>query len=640
MLYKISSEPPSKKIKYSVDSLDTYGKTRFSIGNVAQMTRVKGRVVGIVAICATILCLNNGIAMAEPRHGIAMNGDLALEKGFSALPYANPDAPKGGKLVFGESGGFDSLNPFILKGRAPWGIRAHVFESLLGRNYDEAFSLYGLLAETVETGPNRDWVEFTLRPEAQFSDGSPVTVEDVLWSFETLGTVGHRRYTNAWEKIATATQTGPRSVRFTFKVKDRELPLILGLRPVLRKADWQGRDFTDSGLQVPTGSGPYVIDKMEANRYITFKRDPNYWGRDLGFNAGRHNFDEIRYDYFFDQSVIFEAFKAGEISTYREGNAEKWKNGYDFPAILSGEVIKAEIPHARPSGMKGLVMNTRRAIFADWRVRAALIHAFNFEFINQALNGGGEIRRSSYFSNSTLGMEAGAATGQVRALLEPFAAELLPGAVEGYTLPVSNGSERNRGNLRKALRLFKQAGWAVKDGIMQNAAGTPFEFEVLLKSSAREQEAITSIYIDALKRLGIKAYVTPVDNVQYFERKKSYDFDVIFNAWFLSLSPGNEQMLYWGSKGVTALGTRNYMGMNSPAAEAMINEMLNATESKDFTAAVKALDRILTSGRYVIPIWYGATSRLAHRAEFRYPEKLPLYGDWSGFLPDVWWYEE
>ncbi len=595
--------------------------------------------LSIVARAAAILGFSCGLVLAEPLHGIAMYGEPALEEGFLALPYANPDAPKGGKLVLGESGGFDSLNPFILKGRAPWGVRAHVFESLMGRNWDEPFTLYGLLAQSIETGPERDWVEFTLRPAARFSDGSPVTVEDVLWSFETLGTKGNPRYLNAWRKIETAQQTGPRSMRFTFNTADRELPLILGLRPILRKADWDGREFTKSGMQVPTGSGPYVIDTFEVNRFISFRRNPGYWGKDLDFNTGRNNFDEIKYDYFSDGGVIFEAFKAGEISTYREGNAAKWDT-YDFPALTSGEIVKSEVPHQRPSGIKGFVMNTRNPLFADWRVRDALIHAFNFEFISQALNGGSQPRVTSYFSNSVLGMSEGPAEGKVRSLLEPYEADLLPGALEGYSLPTADGTERNRRNLRTATKLLKAAGWSIHNGVLRNADGAPFQFEVLLKSSSTENEAIINVYIDALKRLGIVARITSVDSVQHKERVTNYDFDMAYYFRPLSLSPGNEQLLYWGADGVTLPGTRNYMGLNSSAAEAMITTMLNAQDEMDFVAAVKALDRILTTGRYVIPIWHATTSNLAHRKAFHLPDRVPIYGDWSGFLPDVWWYEE
>ena len=604
------------------------------------MTRKTRRALLIVAQAAAILGFSCGLAPGEPQHGIAMYGEPALKAGFAALPYANPQAPKGGRLSLGESGGFDSLNPFILKGRAPWGIRAHVFETLLGRSWDEPFTLYGLLAETVETGPERDWVEFTLRPEARFSDGSPVTVEDVLWSFETLGTKGNPRYLTAWRKIETAEQTGPRSARFTFNTTDRELPLILGLRPILRKADWEGRDFAQSGLEVPTGSGPYVIGEFEANRFVIFERNPDYWGRNLAFNAGRNNFDQIKYDYFSDSGVIFEAFKAGELSVYREGNAAKWDSRYNFPDARDGAVIKSEIPHQRPSGIKGFVMNTRKPIFADWRVRDALIHAFNFEFTSRALNGGRQPRVSSYFSNSVLGMSDGPAKGRVRELLLPFSGELLPGALDGYALPASDGSQRNRANLRRAVKLLEQAGWAVQDGVLRNSAGDAFDFEILLKSASTENEAIINIYIDSLKRLGIAARISQVDSVQHKERVTNYDFDMVYYFRPLSLSPGNEQLLYWGADGVTRPGTRNYMGLASPAAEKMIASMLSARDRGEFVAAVRALDRVLTSGRYVIPIWYATKSNLAHRKAFRFPNRLPIYGDWSGFLPDVWWFEE
>ncbi|MCB1403513.1 MAG: ABC transporter substrate-binding protein, partial [Rhodobacteraceae bacterium] len=309
-----------------------------------------------------------------------------------------PDAPKGGTIVFGETGGFDSLNPYILKGRAPWGIQSHVFETLMARNWDEPFSLYGLLAESIETGPEREWVAFTLRPEAKFSDGSPVTVEDVIWSMETLAEEGQPRYRNAWEKVRSIDQTGERSFRLDFSEPDSELPLIIGLRPILKKADWEGVDFAQSSLRVPTGSGPYTIGAFEPGRYIRFERNPEYWGRDLPINRGLNNFDTIRYDYFVDSGVLFQAFTAGALSVYRESSPARWASEFGFPAVTSGAVVKAEIPHGRPSGMEGFVFNLRRPIFQDWRVRDALLHAFNFEFVNQTLNGGAFPRRASYFA--------------------------------------------------------------------------------------------------------------------------------------------------------------------------------------------------------------------------------------------------
>lgn len=593
-----------------------------------------------IALTALVSLSLTAPALAAPQHGIAMYGDPALPPDFVSLPYANPDAPTGGKIIFGDRGGFDSLNPHILKGRAPWAVRAHVFESLMGRSYDEPFTLYGLLAETVETGPNREWVEFTLRPEARFSDGTPVTTEDVIWSYETLGTIGHPRFNSAWQKVASIEETAPGTVRITFNAPDRELALIMGLRPIFKKAQWDGKDFAESSLIPPIGSSPYVISDVDAGRSITLTRNPDYWGKDVPFNKGRNNLDEIRYEFFSDGGVIFEAFKAGEITSYREGNAARWEDSYDFDAVTSGAIVKSEVPHQRPTGITGLVFNTRKPVFADWRVRDALMHAFNYEFIAQTQTGGNDPRIPSFFGNSVLAMQEGPATGRVRELLEPYADDLLPGALEGYALPVSNGSERNRKNIGAALDLLEQAGWTPQDGVLKNAEGQPFEFEILIRQGSAQYQAIINIYTEALERLGISPRVTTIDSAQYTERTTAYDFDMTFYTRGLSLSPGNEQTLYWGAKGVTTPGTRNWMGMDQPAAEAMIQSLLTSTTQEDFVASARALDRVLTTGRYVIPLWYSPLSRLAHVKELKFPETLPIYGDWIGFQPDVWWYEE
>ena len=579
--------------------------------------------------------------MAEPKHGIAMYGDPALPPDFVALPYANPDAPKGGRFVDGQVGGFDSLNPHIQKGRVPWQLRFLAYESLMGRSWDEPFSLYGLLAESIDVAEDGSSVEFTLREEARFSDGSPVTVEDVLWSYETLGTQGHGRYAGAWKKVAKAEATGERTVRFDFNVEDRELALIMGLRPILQKAQWEGKDFTASGTDnVPISSAPYVIDDFEANRFVSLKRNPDYWGNDLNFRRGTNNIDEIRMEFFGDGTAMFEAFKAGELSTMRETNSAKWASNYDFPAVQSGDIVKSIIPHKRPSGITGFVMNTRRDQFKDWRVREALIHAFNFEFINQTLNGGEQPRITSYFANSVLSMEPGAASGRVAEFLQPFAGDLLPGAMEGYTLPVSDGSEANRKNIRKALALLEEAGYTVQDGVMTGADGKALTFEILLKNGSSENASIIDIYTESLTRLGITPSVTSIDSAQYKERTQGYDFDMTYYRRGLSLSPGNEQLNYWGAGGVDTPGSRNWMGMNVPAAEAMIERMLTSESQDDYRAAVKALDRVLISGRYVIPIWHSPISRLAHKKGLKFSENLPMYGDWIGFQPDVWWIEE
>ncbi|MDU8926948.1 extracellular solute-binding protein [Alisedimentitalea sp. MJ-SS2] len=580
-------------------------------------------------------------AEAEPSYGLSMYGAPALPQDFVSLPYANPEAPKGGRITVGNTGGFDSLNPFILKGTVPWQLRFLGYESLMGRNHDEAFALYGLLAESVETGPNREWVEFTLREEARFSDGSPVTLDDVIWSYETLGTEGHPRYQRGfWEGVERIEATGPRSLRISFHTANRELALVAGMRPILKKSQWQGRDFTASGFEAPIGTGPYVIDGFEPGKYVRMKRNPEYWGRDLPLMRGRANLDEIRIEFYGDDAVLFEGFKAGELTVLREFNAEKWATQYDFPAVASGEVIKSEIPDGKPSGITGFVMNTRRAPFDDWRVRQALILAFNFEYMNDTITGGRQARITSYFSGSDLGMRPGRAEGRVRELLAPFADELLPGVLEGYDLPVSNGTERNRKNLRQAVKLLAEAGWSAKDGVMKNADGVPFAFKVLLRQGAREKQAFINIFIQALSRIGINAQIETVDNAQYFKRLETYDFDMTDIRRGFTLSPGNEQKLYWGAKGVETPGSRNLMGMNVPAAEAMIDHMLATEDIDQFTAAVRALDRVLIAGRYVIPTYSYGMRRIAHSKQLHYPERIPINGDGPWFMPDVWWYQE
>ncbi|WP_417721645.1 extracellular solute-binding protein [Salipiger sp.] len=595
------------------------------------MRRVKS-----VALASVFIA---GFAQAEPMHGIAMYGTPALPADFPHLPYADPDAPKGGKLIVGEVGSFDSLNPHILKGTTPWMLRFIGYESLMGRNWDEPFTLYCLLCESVETDADRTMVEFTLRPEARFSDGSPVTVEDVMWSYETLSTEGHPRYLGAWAAVESMEQTGPRSIRFTFNVENRELALIIGLRPILKKAQWEGKDFAQSGLdEAPISTAPYMVGAVEPGRSLSMVRNPDYWGKDLPFNRGLANFDEIRMEFFSDATALFEAFKAGVMNSNREFNAEKWETQYDFPAITSGDVVKSVIPHGRPSGIRGFVMNTRNPLFADWRVREAMIDVFNFEYINDTVTGRRQPRITSYFSNSELAMRPGPATGRVRELLEPFADDLLPGALEGYALPEGDGTERNRKNLRKALALFEEAGWTVQDGVMKDAQGRPFTFDILLNQGSDEEESMINLYVQALSRIGVTPTVTVVDSAQYTERTRGYRFDMTSYWRGLSLSPGTEQRLYWGSEGVDTPGTYNWMGMKSPAAEAMIDKILAARSNEEFLAATHALDRILTTGRYVIPVYQYPVSLIAHAKELHFPDHLPVYGDWLDWQAQTWWW--
>ena len=619
----------------------------FKFSNDSAITRL-ARVALLALTPVAAMPLASAAAASDgPAHALAMYGKPALTADLTGFPYVNPDAPRGGTIRFAEPGGFDSLKPWVLKGNAAWGVGVHVTESLMLRSIDEPFTLYCLLCETVETDPERSWVEFTLRPEAKFSDGSPVTVEDVIWSLETLGTVGHPRYAGAWRKVASVTPVGERGLRITFAEKDRELPLLMGLRPILKKAQWEGTDFAASSLTPPIGSGAYVVDRVDPGRAISFRRNPDYWGKDLPLTRGLWNFDTIRYDYFADSNAMFQAFKAGEVDVWRELNGVKWATEYNFPAITSGAVVKEEIPHQRPSGIIGLVMNTRSPLFADWRVRQAMILAFNYRFIDMTLSGGTDPRIASYFSNSPLAMAAGPATGREAELLAPFAADLPPGTIEGYALP--GGSEKllDRKALREAVGLLGEAGWTVApDGVLRNAGGEAFAPEILLNQSGSamrsgaEVQQIVDIYVEALKPLGIMPRVTVLDSAQYVERTNRFGFDMSWYERGLSLSPGNEQSLYWGSASAGQEGSKNWMGVRSPAVDAMIDEAVNAASAEDHVAAVKALDRLLTAGRYVIPVSYPQVSRIAHARRLHHPERLPIYGDWPGFLPDVWWSAE
>ena len=589
---------------------------------------------------AAAMILTGYEAIAEPQHGISMYGDPALPPDFVSLPYARPDAPKGGSITLGNTGGFDSLNPFVRKGTVPWQLRFFTHEALMGRSWDEPFALYGVLAESVEVPPDRSWVEFTLREDARFSDGSPVTVDDVIFSYTLLGTEGHPRYLSLHKQIEQITQTGPRSLRISFNTDNRELALLAGMRPILSKAQWQGKDFANAPLsEIPIGSGPYVVSSYEAGRFVQLKRNPDYWGADIPFRRGTHNFDEIKLDFYGDASVLFEAFKAGEISAVREFNAEKWTHQYNFPAIAKGDIVKSEIPHRKPSGMTGFVMNARKPPFNDWRVRQAMIHAFNFEYINDTLTGGAQPRISSYFSNSALRFEPGPATDKVAALLAPFGADLLPDTLEGYSFPQTDGSLRNRRGIRQAMALLEEAGWTAQNGMMRNGAGEVFSFTILLSQDSSENKAIADLYVRALERLGLDVRIETTDSAQFVARTNSFDFDMTTYRRALSLSPGNEQRFYWGSEAADQEGSRNLMGVKSPAVDAMIDAMLTADTQDDFVAAVRALDRLLTAGRYVIPFWQYTTGYIAHDAAMKFHDTLPIYGDGPNFMPEVWWYQ-
>ncbi len=586
---------------------------------------------GILAVFLSIAPLHGH----ADGHGLAMHGQPELSSNFTHLPYANPDAPKGGEIVFGEVGGFDNLNPFILKGSYPWEVRGQTFESLMTRNWDEPFTLYGLLAERVEVADDRSEITFHLNPKATFSDGAPVTVADVMFSMNVLSEKGRPPYFNSMKSIASMEQVGERAIRFTFAEADREAPLIVALRPILKQAEWEGKDFAATTLEPVTGTGPYVVADLEPGRNITLLKNPQYWARDLPIVRGLHNFDSIRIEYFRDGASMWEAFKGGELSVYRDGDSARWRDVYDFAAVAEGKITRSEVPHQRPTGMTGFVFNTRNPLFQDLKVREALTLAFDFEWVQKTMLAGANQRIPSYFGNSALAHQGPAQEAEA-ALLAPFAAQLPSGAIdETIAQPVSRGDGRNRRNLRRATALLSEAGWTLENGVLVGLDGEPFEFEILLRSSFYDK--IAGAFVEGLKRLGVQVNVRLVDSAQYASRLTEYDFDMIVHGWSLSLSPGAEQRKYWGGEQGRAPGSRNHMGVDDPVVDAMIDAMVQSHTREDLVAATQALDRVLTAGRYVIPFWYAPTSRIAHDSALVFPPQTPLYGDWTGFLPNVWW---
>ena len=597
------------------------------------------RAHAVVTLAVAILCvaapgLLRSAATAEP--AIAMHGEPALAPGFTSFRYVNPDAPKGGVLVQGLLGTFDSLNPFIVKGLALSQLRGLVFESLLVRGYDEPFTLYGLLARSVDTDAERSFVAFTLDPGAAFADGRPVTAEDVIFSWRLLRDHGRPNFRTYYEKVAGAAATGPRTVRFDLSGNDdRELPLILGLMPILPRHAVDPDQFEDTTLAPPLGSGPYQVVEVDAGRSITLRRNPDYWGRDLAVNRGFFNFDTMRFDFYRDANSHFEAFRKGLYDVRAEIDPSRWEMAYDFPAVRDHRVVKEAFADALPKVMNALVFNTRRAVFADIRVREALALLFDFEWLNRTFFFGRYRRTASFFEDSELSARGRPADPTERALLAPF-----PGAVRGDVLdgtwspPVSDGSGRDRAMLRRALDLFQQAGYELSGTILRRRdTAEPLEFEFLVTD--RDQERLAIAFSQSLRRAGIMLRIRMADAVQYDQRRINFDFDMIQNRWDESLSPGNEQAFYWGSAAATEPGSRNYMGLQSPAADAMIATLLKARERSTFVAAVRALDRVLMSGIYVIPLYHVPEQWVARWSAIRHPDATSR----SGFLLETWWRE-
>jgi peptide/nickel transport system substrate-binding protein len=563
-----------------------------------------------------------------------MHGAPALPANFSHMPYANPDAPKGGRLVQGLLGSFDSVNPMIVRGLAVQQIRGFVVESLMARGNDEPFTLYGLLAKSIETDDARSYVTFRLDPLARFSDGQPVLAEDVLFSWALLRDKGRPNHRLYYAKVVRAEALDARTIRFDLAgANDRELPLILGLMPVLAKHAVDAATFEETSMTAPLGSGPYRVSAVKPGASLTLTRNPDYWGRDLPVNRGLWNFDEIRLDFYREANGAFEAFKRGLYDFRVETEPLRWHDGYDFPAAHDGAVIRDVIKTGMPQPSEYLVFNTRRPMFADIRVRQALTLLFDFEWINRNYFFGLYGRAGGFFAGSELSAYARAADERERALLKPYASHIGPDILDGtWRLPVSDASGRDRTTLRSALALLSQAGYDLDGTVLrQRASGIALTFEILV--TTRDQERIALAFTRDLKRAGIAATVRAVDGVQFDQRRLGFDFDMIQNRWDQSLSPGNEQSFYWGSEAADNQGTRNYMGAKDPAIDALIVAMLEAREHGEFVSAVRALDRVLMSGFYAIPLYNAQEQWIARWNRIERPLTTAL----SGYLPETWW---
>jgi peptide/nickel transport system substrate-binding protein len=603
--------------------------------------RIGLRVLACVAIALGVAPLAPFCeAKAAESHALAMHGAPALPVGFTHMPYANPNAPKGGRLVEGVLGTFDSLNPLIVRGVAVQQVRGLPFErglvleSLLVRSNDEPFTLYGLLAKSVETDDDRSYVTFHLDPKARFSDGQPVLADDVLFSWALLRDKGRPNHRQYYSKVAKAEAPDPLTVRFDFGgVPDRELPLILGLMPILARHAVNVATFEETSMTAPMGSGPYRVATVRPGASVTFVRNPDYWGRDLPVNRGLWNFDEVRLEYYREANGEFEAFKRSLYDFRVETEPLRWHDGYDFAAARNGEVIRETARISMPQPSQFLVFNTRRPIFSDIRVRQALTLLFDFEWINRNYFFGLYARSAGFFAGSELSAYARPADDRERELLKPFTDHIRPDILDGsYRLPVTDGSGRDRTTLRSALKLLSEAGYELDGTVLrQRATKIPFTFEILV--TTRDQERIALAYQRDLKRAGIEASVRAVDPVQFDQRRLGYEFDMLQNRWDQSLSPGNEQSFYFGSQAADVPGTRNYMGAKEPAIDALIAVLLEARERPAFVSAVRALDRALMSGFYAIPVFNMQEQWIARWNRIERPVATAL----TGYLPETWW---
>lgn len=588
----------------------------------------------VARIAAPLLVvLGFGLTAAAPAaaqeiivsHGSSLVGELKYGPEFTHFEYANPDAPKGGDVKFWAFGSYDTLNPFTLKGRPGAGVGL-TFETLMTAAVDEPSSHYGLIAETMEFPEDFSWVIFNLRPEARWHDGTPITADDVIFSFETLVKEGRPFYRNYYKSVVSTEKLGDHKVKFVFGGElNRELPHIMGQLDIISKAYYTANTFNETSLEPPLGSGPYRIKSFDAGRSVTLERVEDYWGADLPVNRGRNNFDLIRWDYYRDFTVSLEAFKAHAYDFRSENSSLNWATQYEFPAVKKGLVIKEEIQHKLPQGMQSFAFNTRREKFKDRRVRKALSYAFDFEWSNKNLFHGQYTRTNSYFSNSELastGLPSAAELEYLEPLRDQVPEEVFTAEFE---MPATDGSGSIRRNLREGSRLLREAGWTIKDGkLTEESTGQTMEIEFLLVSP--QFERVVSPYIQNLKRLGVEARLRTVDTAQYKNRTDKFDFDVIIRSFGQSLSPGNEQRDFWGSYNVDVAGTRNVIGINDPVVDKLIDEIIAAPDRESLIAVSRALDRVLLWNHYVVPQWHIPYFRIASWDRFGRADFAPQYG--------------
>jgi peptide/nickel transport system substrate-binding protein len=592
----------------------------------------------ILSLVFALLC---GAAAAEPVHGIAMHGDPALPPDYKHFSYVNPDVKKGGKIAYGVVGTFDSMNPFILKSmrttaRGIWDPEYGnlVYETLMLRSRDEPFTLYGLLAQSVEWDEDRTFIQFNLNPAAKWSDGEPVTPDDVIFSFNLLRDKARVPFSNRLDPVDKMEKVGDHSVRFTLNKKaDREFPLILaGSTPILPKHAIDPETFDRSSLTAPIGSGPYRVKAVKPGESITFERNPDYWGQDIPSKVGFDNYDQITVQYFLQDTTLFEAFKKGDVDFYADGNPGHWANAYDFPAATSGAIVKDTFAPKLPSGMFGFVFNTRRPIFTDIKVREGLSLVFDFEWANKNLFSGAYKRTESFWQNSELSSFGVPADARELALLGPIKDRIAPNILDGtYKLPVTDGSGRDRNVLKQAVELLKQGGYSIQGGKMVDKTGKPLAFEIMTQNP--DQEKLAVAYQRSLQQLGIMVTIRTVDDSQYQSRSNSFDYDVIVKSYTSSLSPGTEQLGRWSSAARERQGSDSFAGANDPDIDTLIGHILNARTAEDFTAAVRSHDRLLLSSHYVLPLYHIDQQWAARSKRLGHPDTVPLYG----YQLPAWW---